>query len=441
MTLLGLCSATSAWADGVVRIADGDCAALSGAAGSPSGHEPTLIVLARNGFYQNCTLDIRGKIDIDGAGASIVPLPARQDSNPANQFVVEKGAHLTMRQVNFGYDKAHEAQALSVTKPNFIVAYEPVFMIHGDLVMESASIFDNVVSYHDAGSLGGGLFANDGNLTLRNVTITSNDALDEAAPLFSGGNVTIMASTIASNHGYVFGAGNIAIGNSVVVGNDRACSAKLTSLGGNVTDDSSCGLGGSKDRAVADAHLLELDTHGSVVKNIALRDDSPAVGNGVLSLCEATDARGVERGLTKCDSGAYEFGGGVGKLTDAGMSGVFYDSQHDGHYVSVQRLPNETALVVWNTFDQQGVPAWLFGVGNISGQDIHVDQFLRNVGGKLLPGGAVVGAHASIWGSFDLNLSDCRNATMSYTSTDPAFGSGSAPLLRVASIEGVDCSP
>ena len=64
--------AQHAAAAGIVRIADGDCAALSAGAASAPGQEPSLIVLARNGSY-NCVADLScvGRITHAGAGAHL----------------------------------------------------------------------------------------------------------------------------------------------------------------------------------------------------------------------------------------------------------------------------------------------------------------------------------------------------------------------------------
>src|ERR1700743_3022248 len=81
---LALCSTSFAWASGVVHVADGDCDSLSSAAGSASGSEPTLIVLARNGHYA-CQFTVKGQITIDGAGANFAVGNERADLNAAAQ--------------------------------------------------------------------------------------------------------------------------------------------------------------------------------------------------------------------------------------------------------------------------------------------------------------------------------------------------------------------
>ena len=139
-----------------------------------------------------------------------------------------------------------------------------------------------------------------------------------------------------------------------------------------------------------------------------------------------------------CDAGA-ELGGGRGLLSQGGMSGLFFDASADGHYVTVQRLDWGTALVVWNTFDKSGQPAWIYSIGSVDGNHVHA-QAAQNLGGVLQPGGAPTGSHGMAWGSIDIDLTDCFNATFRYDSPLPNFGSGQFPLNRLAFLGDLDCS-
>jgi hypothetical protein len=433
---VALCSTSCAWASGVIRIADRDCDALAAAAASSPGTEPSLIILARNGNY-SCILDVVGNITIDGAGATYGLGQPREDSGVGAQVVVEDGASLAIKNINFEAPANTNASTEQVAKPDFIIVYGEVFYIKGTLILDSVAIANN--TFYGPGIFGvvANPFLIGGDVILRNVTIVGNSGIQ------IGGNLTISNSTIANNIGLLFDGDTVSVGNSIIVGNTTACTSATTvsSLGGNVSDDANCKLSGSKDQAVSDAHLLEIARHGGVVDNVALRNDSPAIGNAIASACEATDARGYSRGQTACDSGAYEFGGGSGNISATGMSGTYFNATNDGHYVSIQRLHDDTALVIWNTFDENGMPAWLYGVGSVSGKTIHVPQVARNTGGKLLPGGDVVGSHAAVWGTFDVTLSDCYNAQLSYSSSDPEFGSGKTSLTRLAFLDDVNCAP
>jgi len=157
-----------ALAAGVVHVANGDCAGLSAAANAAPGHEPSLIVLARNGDY-NCQIDVVGTIAIDGAGSKWeMQTPEGttcQPPNPGVQLAVS--GSLTLRNFNFvpaaSISTASEKSPQSTNpKPQFCYPI-PGLVINnaGTLVIDSSSIRDP-----------GGI-DNSGNLTLNNVTLTN----------------------------------------------------------------------------------------------------------------------------------------------------------------------------------------------------------------------------------------------------------------------------
>ncbi len=444
LLLFALGVAQHALAGGIIRIADGDCAALSSAAAATPGQEPALIVLARNGSYAACSLHVVGNITIDGAGAQMALVQYSADIR--NQITIDASAQLIIRNANLG--EALDSSLIKTPDSKFLVSYLPVVRNSGTLVLDSVSVANEWFGYAGIGMIGGGFIANLGKLRVRNSSFVNVTSLSYG--LFNG-DTEISHSTVTANLAYdrhVFGDGTMRVSNSVITypGAGPICATpgnpatQRVSLGGNVVSDNSCAFHGTNDRVVADARFLEFGTHGGVAKTLALNYDSPAIGNGLLANCEATDARGLSRGATACDSGAYEVGGGDGKLSATGMSGLYFNSANNGHYISIQRLAGNLALVIWNTFDQNGAPAWLYGVGTVSGNQIHVEQVAQNVGGILHAGGAVSGATPTLWGTFDVNLSDCYTASLTYSSAMPQFGSGSTSLQRLAFLDGVNCA-
>ena len=101
----------------VVRIADGDCAALGAALAPPEVVQPpllappgtggTLIVLAARGHYEACQIVVSGNVTIDGAGASLALV-----TNPWSRFRVYAqievltNGRLTLHDLNLGYPDA-----------------------------------------------------------------------------------------------------------------------------------------------------------------------------------------------------------------------------------------------------------------------------------------------------------------------------------------------
>jgi hypothetical protein len=472
MQRLALCSllvlglAQQAAASGITHIANGDCNGLAAAASTPSATGASHIVLARNGQYGYCPLTINGDISIDGNGASL----ALKYSQTTSAITVAPRASLTMRNLNFvsAGDPKNDTDTYTCFLFGFLNPFQcpvyvyPLIANHGSLTLDTVSA-TGVVYGSDS------FIHTYGDAYLRNVTLAANTSdfnrsliivdgipssvLIDHSTLVTDAPFSLEDSEVTGSVGNDVSARQITFSNSIVAHANpnfqELCgfpSSVLPPLppasnGGNIFTDDTCVSSGPNDRVVADVHFAEFGTHGGVVGNLSLDQDSPAIGNGLVANCTATDARGAARGSASCDSGAYEFGGGQGHLQEAGTSGLFFNGGDNGHYVTVQRVFDGNALVVWNTFNEHGAPAWVYGVGSINGGHIHVDQVAQNLGGTLHPGGAVSGVVPKLWGTFDLDYSDCNNATLSYNSVLPGFGNGSVNLQRLAFVTGLDCSP
>jgi len=453
LAVLGIWLAQHASAAEVVRIGNGDCASLVAAAGAAPGSEPALILLARGGTYTACTLNVVGKVEIDGAGALLVP----GGGEVASTISVATGASLTLRNTRIGPAAAASPTATGKHKagvaPKFCcTTLPPVISNAGSLKLDADSFAGNelVAGLEQIAPI---LIQNKGSLFLRNSSLVGNTQVNGAGVLNTNGPVEISHSTLVTTPQAeagalltTYGSGSITLANSIVINNGSIASdacdnegGTIVSRGGNVFGDESCGGKGLNDRVVPDLHALDFGLHGGVVGTLALDTNSPALNNGLAANCEATDARGLARSTQTCDAGAIEIGGGNGKLSASGMSGLYFNAANNGHYVSVQRLYGDNALVIWNTFDEHGVPAWLYGVGSVANGKIHVAQVAQNVGGTLHSGGSVSGATPTLWGTFDFTLGDCFNASLSYSSPNAAFGSGATPLQRLAFVDGLDC--
>ncbi|HEX6834244.1 MAG TPA: choice-of-anchor Q domain-containing protein [Rudaea sp.] len=457
-------------ASSIVRIPDGDCAALSHAVNSATG--PTTILLARSGHYAGCgiAMDAAGNITIDGQGAHIQffsaclgnPYPAAY-SAPALL-----DADLTIRNVTIGapasvsgttcYDGGYLGTFGAF--PTSVGIYNLA-----RLTLDTVTLQDLVppMAFYD------GYIKNGGSLTLRNVTVANvsqeivpGSGSGAAAIINNFGQIEIYNSTFSNNSATFDGryvplidsetwvperAATVRIANSLLAGNKgQVCGsilgsqAEVTSLGGNVSSDSSCGFSAAThDLIVQDAGLGTFGENGGLVPTQALAMTSPARGVGNPAYCEAVDARGQSRIPNRCDTGAYEFGGGQAQLSQGGMNGVFYNRAYNGHYVSIERLDTGSALVFWNTFDRLGSPAWVYGVATVSGTHLHADA-TENLGAVLQPGSAPLGYHAQPWGSIDIDLTDCNNGTFAYHTTLPQFGSGQFALNRLTNVGDLQCT-
>ena len=151
-----------------------------------------------------------------------------------------------------------------------------------------------------------------------------------------------------------------------------------------------------------------------------------------------SDADGIG---DRCDDDAFDF------AINPGISGSWYDPQHDGEGWFVQVLDDNKAIVYWFTYSPPGVDgkqaqAWIGGVGEVVGSSIVVPA-----AGSLITNGASFGpgfdpqsVERYPWGKIVLSFSDCNGGVMYYKSDDLNFGSGSLDLTRVTQIDSLDCA-
>jgi hypothetical protein len=165
----------------------------------------------------------------------------------------------------------------------------------------------------------GGAIHSNAAVTIVNSTLAQNISKEGpgAISTSAGIPVTILNSAVVSNRselGSVAAVGgtpltlrnNIFADNRDATGLQNCTSAGgLTSLGGNVSDDATCGAGGS-DKPNVNPLLGPLEPHGGTTPVYSLLAGSPAID--ARSDCPAVDQRGVARPQgSACDSGPYEF--------------------------------------------------------------------------------------------------------------------------------------
>jgi hypothetical protein len=163
----------------------------------------------------------------------------------------------------------------------------------------------------------GGVVAARGPLTLKQATLSGNKAkVGGAVAVLGGADATILSSTIVSNGKVNLDAtgGTLTVGNSIVSGAGIDCLGAVTSTGGNLEGETSCGFTNTNDQQSQDPLLFPFNFNSGVVPTRAIDASSPATDHGLDGAsCEATDARGAARadvpslGVAVCDAGAYEF--------------------------------------------------------------------------------------------------------------------------------------
>ena len=208
---------------------------------------------------------------------------------------------------------------------------------NGALNISNSTFMNNNAHATDgSASSGGALWLLDAPVTIMSSTFVNNDATtplaladDDWRRGFGGAIRTsdatsIVNSTIVNNTaGFVGGAiaGPATVRNTIIAQNDgdnpwdiqENCTVELTNSGNNIQfpqkttgnwNDYECFAA----QTAVDPLLGTIGDFGGPTPTIPLQAGSPAINAG--SNCPATDQRGFARNGV-CDSGAYEFGGGL----------------------------------------------------------------------------------------------------------------------------------
>jgi CSLREA domain-containing protein len=180
----------------------------------------------------------------------------------------------------------------------------------------TATLTGTTASANTADTGGGGVY-NGGILNATNSTVSGNAAGYSGGGFYSayGGTATLTNLTIAANNTgiYQYGAAVINAKNTLLANVGANCAGIVTSQGNNLSDDGTCFSGGT-DLRNADPRLGPLSDNGGPTKTYALGANSPAVDAGDDSVIGAplnlqTDQRGsgFPRKLgVRVDIGAFE---------------------------------------------------------------------------------------------------------------------------------------
>lgn len=123
----------------------------------------------------------------------------------------------------------------------------------------------------------------------------------------------------------------------------------------------------------------------------------------------------------------------------ADISGNWFDPAQAGHGIQIEVLDHGRATIAWYTFDADGNPLWLFGLGRFDFDTITVE--LGRLEGGRPPGlwdeADVV---SEIWGTVEVQFSGCDTAQLRWNSPDPDFGTGELDLIRLTGLQGLRCN-
>ena len=170
---------------------------------------------------------------------------------------------------------------------------------------------------------GGGLYVNSGNVTIENSTFRANTAGTGAGIEVANNTTTLTNVTLSAHSGTALrrGGGTLQAKNTIAAGSSsNDCNGTITSLGGNLDTDGSCGFA-----LTANPLLGALQDNGGPTFTQAPGSGSPAIDAATGCPPPAVNQRGAARpsGLA-CDIGAYE----VISLSVSGR--VFEDLNYGG---------------------------------------------------------------------------------------------------------------
>ncbi|HEX6204975.1 MAG TPA: choice-of-anchor Q domain-containing protein [Solirubrobacterales bacterium] len=182
---------------------------------------------------------------------------------------------------------------------------------NGPLTVDSSFL-----GFNRTESVTAGVIFSNAPVSIVNSTIAHNSSKAGLGAVSANAPVSIVNSAIVSNRSETapaaaVGGVPLTVRNSVFVDNRDAtgllsCTSNgpLTSFGGNVSDDASCGTGAT-DKPNVNPLLGSLALHGGTTQVYDLLPGSPAID--AASQCPAVDQRGVARPQgAACDSGPYE---------------------------------------------------------------------------------------------------------------------------------------
>lgn len=130
---------------------------------------------------------------------------------------------------------------------------------------------------------------------------------------------------------------------------------------------------------------------------------------------------------------------GAAAPIDAHASGNWYNPDQSGHGLQIEVLDLSQAAVAWYTFDEQGNPLWLLGIGTIAGDTIRAD-LTAYAGTAFPPDFDSDEIEGSGWGEIVFRRNGCNTATLEWTPSGDTYQPGQMPLQRLTRIDGTNCS-
>jgi hypothetical protein len=262
--------------------------------------------------YEELALPIADEVEVRGAGADKTVV--KGDGKESIFFVGPFKATLTGLTITGGTSAIQSNGELLVRgvsiEGNKWNGGTAGIITNGLLTVESSFL-----GFNNTESASGGVIHANAAVTIVNSTLAQN--FSKAGPGAISGNaaVTITNSAVVSNRSGTdpapaVGGSPLTVRNSVFADNRDTAGVlscfsfmPISSLGGNVSDDGSCGSAAT-DKPNVNPGLGTLELHGGTTPVYSLLAGSPAID--AAALCPPVDQRGVARPQgAGCDSGPY----------------------------------------------------------------------------------------------------------------------------------------
>lgn len=170
-------------------------------------------------------------------------------------------------------------------------------------------------------------------------------------------------------------------------------------------------------------HITENITDGTVFVSWEQEDNSADQTEGEFEIFAATLS-------------AHDF------VFNDGVTGSWYDPNHDGEGWMIERLPGDGVLAVWYTYRPDApVQAWLVATGHVVNNRVVLDATQITSGGQFGPGFDPNTVVRTDWGGYAIEFDNCTNGQASYASQLPGFGQGHlGQVKRLTTVAGLNCT-
>lgn len=120
-------------------------------------------------------------------------------------------------------------------------------------------------------------------------------------------------------------------------------------------------------------------------------------------------------------------------------AGAFVDPTHGGEGWVIEPFSPTQAGAYWFTYDGNGEPAWLLGIGTLDGNRLVIDGTLRPLGTNFGAGFDPGRVERTRWGRVEFEFGSCNATTVRYSSAAEGFGSGTLNAQRLTRLASATC--